>query len=329
MKSFAYNTKWNGLDCVSIGCNGYEATILLYGANMISLKNTIKGYDIIRTPEGKEAFLEAPIVYGIPILFPPNRIEDGKFSFNGKEYNFPINEKLFNNHIHGFLYNKVWKVSKINSTSDYAEVELVYNFNILDESYSYFPHEFDFILKYRLSGMGLEQFIEIKNTGDKAIPVCLGFHSAFNIPYDKNSNSENVKMQISIGDRIEMSDRLLSTGNFLELNKDEKCFSEEGQSTYAFPMDNHYTMEKIKYLGKDVNAAIISDVSLKEKIIYEIGDTFNYWMIWNCNANNNFVCPEPQTCTVNALNSKNPSENGVIILNPGEVYNDKCKIYIG
>lgn len=56
---------------------------VLSGANCISLKNERYRASILREPpEGGE--LDNPYLYGMPILFPVNRIEGGKFEFEGK-----------------------------------------------------------------------------------------------------------------------------------------------------------------------------------------------------------------------------------------------------
>ena len=52
-----------------------------------------------------------PTRSGIPILFPfPNRIRDGRFSWDGKEYRLPINDPSGKNAIHGFACRRPWRV---------------------------------------------------------------------------------------------------------------------------------------------------------------------------------------------------------------------------
>ncbi|NHN34636.1 hypothetical protein G9U52_33245 [Paenibacillus sp. S3N08] len=50
-----------------------------------------------------EAFKEKPRNHGIPVLFPPNRYEDGSFSFNGRMYSFPVNEEKTDRQSHTLL----------------------------------------------------------------------------------------------------------------------------------------------------------------------------------------------------------------------------------
>ena len=52
-----------------------------------------------------------PTRSGIPVLFPfPNRIRDGRFSWDGKDYQLPTNDPSGKNAIHGFVCHKPWRV---------------------------------------------------------------------------------------------------------------------------------------------------------------------------------------------------------------------------
>src|SRR5215813_5149846 len=49
--------------------------------------------------------------YHPPILFPfPNRIRDGRFTWEGKEFHLPLNDPAKKNAIHGFACQRVWRV---------------------------------------------------------------------------------------------------------------------------------------------------------------------------------------------------------------------------
>ena len=61
------------------------------GATCFRLFHERSGREILRFPEDEETFFENVFLYGNPVLFPPNRIRGGKFSFRGREYCFPVN----------------------------------------------------------------------------------------------------------------------------------------------------------------------------------------------------------------------------------------------
>jgi aldose 1-epimerase len=76
------------------------------GGNLASLY--WRDHKITRSFDTVEEWVAPRACYGFPILFPPNRIEDGKFKLNGVEYSLPLNEPLRNNHIHGIPMERVW-----------------------------------------------------------------------------------------------------------------------------------------------------------------------------------------------------------------------------
>ena len=52
-----------------------------------------------------------PTRSGIPILFPfPNRIRDGRFTWDGQDYQLPLNDPSGKNAIHGFVASRPWRV---------------------------------------------------------------------------------------------------------------------------------------------------------------------------------------------------------------------------
>ncbi len=52
-----------------------------------------------------------PTRSGIPILFPfPNRIRAGRFRWEGKDYQLPLNDSVKQNAIHGFACRRPWRV---------------------------------------------------------------------------------------------------------------------------------------------------------------------------------------------------------------------------
>ena len=52
-----------------------------------------------------------PTRSGIPVLFPfPNRIRDGRFTWDGKTYQLPLNDPVQKNAAHGFACRVPWRV---------------------------------------------------------------------------------------------------------------------------------------------------------------------------------------------------------------------------
>jgi len=310
----------------------YSALVLPQrGANLIELKNSKYEADILRHPQDFEAYMKSPALYGIPVLFPPNRIEDGTFEFDGRKYEFPINEASTNNHLHGFLNSVEWDVEEmyVDNGSD-AIVALSYKANPSSYFYKYYPHEFIITIKYVLNNDGLLQEVTIKNTGSLTMPVGLGFHTAINIPFHEGSTKEDYRFRLTVDGRWELNDRMLPTGNKLPLNEIETGFVKDGILPIEHPFDNHYNAAPMKIDNTVKNAAVIEDLKKNTRVVYEVGESYKHWMVYNGLANRkDFICPEPQTWLVNAPNSKLPVEiTGLIALKPDEVWTDTCRIYI-
>ena len=57
------------------------------------------------------------------ILFPfPNRLKNGKYTFEGKNYQFPINEKTKNNALHGFANEQLFSLENMKCSDSKAEI---------------------------------------------------------------------------------------------------------------------------------------------------------------------------------------------------------------
>ena len=83
---------FNGIPAVHFTAGGYEAVMVpSVGANVVKLKHTATGIEILRTPDAEEMenFKERPQIYGLPLLFPPNRIADGPIHSKAGSINTP------------------------------------------------------------------------------------------------------------------------------------------------------------------------------------------------------------------------------------------------
>ena len=86
---------FHGLKGVEFSKGEYTALLIPeMGANLVRLADTRRGIEILRAPAGDEVeeCRRRPHVFGLPILFPPNRIADGQYTFDGRTYRFPITD---------------------------------------------------------------------------------------------------------------------------------------------------------------------------------------------------------------------------------------------
>jgi aldose 1-epimerase len=327
MSNQAFAGEYQGEKAIWLRSGNYEAALLPeIGGNMIAFRDINKGYTILREPSLEEMadFKARPMVHGIPILFPPNRYKDGKFSLNGLQYEFPVNEAKTGNHLHGFFYNIPWEVSDFGTNESESYVIIEQNVNEKHSAYRYFPHTFHFSIRYSLSEFGLKQEVNITNLGEAAMPCMLGFHTALNAPFAVNSTKEDCTFTMTIGERWELDGRMLPTGRYQPLEEGEKAMKGSGSSPYFAEMDNHYTSQP----QHGLNAMILTDAKEKVRLVYDVGTAYKQWMIWNNEANGKYYCPEPQINTVNAPNLNLPAgQIGLLLLNRGDSWTETSRLY--
>ncbi len=190
----------------------YAEIFALRGANPIKLIDRELDADILRSPIKLSDFeTENPYLYGMPILFFPNRISGGKFSYGGREYVFPINEPTTNCSLHGTLHETPFSVVEYTKTSLKCRYRATKN-----APYHSFPHEFTLDLTYSLENGNFVQRAEFKNDSDSEMPVALAFHTTLNIPFAKEGNADSVRAKIALRREFLRDKNYLPTGEILE-----------------------------------------------------------------------------------------------------------------
>lgn len=301
----------------TVKAGGYEAKILPeIGGNLISLK---KGdAELLHQYDTLESIAQKPTWYGLPVLFPPNRIEDGVFTFEGRRYEFPRNEVTRNNSLHGFLQDRPWKLAVVKDSDGESQVCLTFEAREGSDFYPYYPHVFTAQILYTLNHDGLTQEFKLRNDGTGKMPFGLGWHSAFRAALDTT-------IQVSVDSRVVMSERMLPTGDVLALSEEEEKMRTEGLSPFYADLDGHFTS---KPLEGNFHGAVITTPSLGIKTWYEVDSAYKHWMIWNCEREGSFICIEPQNWRVNAPNLPiSEEESGMASLLPGENFVAIAKIW--
>lgn len=324
---YAKQGKYESENAILLKHGSYSAVLLpRIGGNLVSLRDDDRGYRFIREPEGADwtSFLKYPMVHGIPVLFPPNRYDAGAFEFDGRAYSFPINEQLTGNHLHGFVYQSPWEVISFESTNEKSTVTVKLRFDEKHPDFSYFPHQMTLLQTYSLSDNGLTQYFEAVNESAEALPFMLGFHTSLNAPFASGSSVSDLECGLSISDRWELNERMLPTGTALPLDEGEMLLKESKGNPYFTSLDHHYSAS-----DTGTNAMTLHDKRENVTFVYEAGEAYKHWMVYNAAANGKFFCPEPQTGMVNAPNVKLPAETtGLVRLEPGQKWTAVSRMYI-
>ncbi|MFC4099701.1 aldose 1-epimerase [Paenibacillus xanthanilyticus] len=324
----AFEGTYQGERAIYLRAGRYEAALLPeIGANLIAFRDVENGNRFLHEPTEEEfaSFKAKPWIHGIPVLYPPNRFEDGKFPWNGTVYQFPVNETSTGNHLHGFVADTPWEVEDFGQTKTESYVVAALHVTEGHPVYTYLPHRFTIKLRYALGANGLSQHIFVQNEGDSELPCLFAFHTAINAPFVPGGEAKDYRVKLTIGERWELSERMLPTGAYQPLTADEIALRDEGVYPFFGEMDNHYTA--VPQNGR--NRMELTDTKAGVTLVYDVGTSYKQWMIWNNGATEGFFCPEPQINLVNAPHVDLPRDQiGLFSLAPGEIWEETARLYV-
>lgn len=322
---------FHGLQAVEFSKGDYTALLVpSVGANLVRLAHTRLGAEILRTPAADEVetFRSRPQIFGLPILFPPNRIEDGRYTFDGRTYQYPITIEKEHNYHHGILKGQPFAVSKAVETDDEVLIECRYYSNAANDAiFRDFPHEFKCKITYRLSAGGLKQEVMLANRSRTPMPVGVGFHTPMRIPFADGTDADYV-MRVAVGEQVELSGRNLPTGRKLPLSEQFAKLRDGGlRVTGCEAIEAGFTLREIEVDGKPFRGALVENLRTGVCTFYEVDEQTTYWTLWNNGGQVPYCCPEPQSWTTNAPNAADPAAAGFQSVAPGDKWRMKFRLY--
>ena len=283
-------------DIIEIKTGEWSAKInLTRGANCLSLRNKHYGARIIREPENYSN-PENPYTYGMPILFPVNRIEGGAFEFEGRKYVFPINEVRTGCHLHGELHIMPFEVSE--RKDNYQKCR----YSAKSGEYLGFPHSFEITQEYELKENGLFHTVTVTNLSGENMPIFLGFHTTFNTCFTDKSRGENMRVFVDISEEYErnVAVNYLPTGVKPDFDGVSSALLNGSFSPYEMKISRHYRAN-----GK----MSITDLENRLRVVYDNDEKYGFRLIYN-GGDEGYICLEPQTCLANCQNSPFSREEG-------------------
>jgi aldose 1-epimerase len=154
-----------------------------------------------------------PTRSGHPVLFPfPNRLRDGRFTFEGKSYQLPLNESTGKHAIHGFTPRNPWRVvgtdARTGSASITGQCRLSKD---SPESRGYWPADFSLTLTYQLTQDALSVEAGVENPDTGPLPFGLGYHPYFCIPTAPGAGADEMVLTV-IADTVWEAEEGIPTG---------------------------------------------------------------------------------------------------------------------
>jgi aldose 1-epimerase len=168
----------------------------------------------------EEELLSNPLFRG-RILFPFNdRIPSGRYTFEGKEYQLPLNNAEDGSAIHGLVYNKPFTEQGCAFYPDRGEIS--FSFFIQKEDWECYPFSVELTVRYIISESEFSVHYTIENHGYEMAPVALGWHPYFTFKKPVDSLS----LLAGNGEYVAVDRDLNPTGEILSARGCENDFSE-------------------------------------------------------------------------------------------------------
>ena len=270
-----------------------------YGACLLDLR--FKGLSVLDGYKTPEDLVENAWAKSI-VLFPfPNRLRDGRYTHEGKTYQFDINNG--DNAIHGFGKDAPMSVEKVNITDDEASIYCTWQH---DGSHKAYPFRFTFDIKMTLGNSVFEVEMRFQNDDKTTIPVGLGWHPYFIM----SERVEDTSLQMPESQFIAIDDRMLPTG--------------EKQAYHAFD-----TLTRIGDTNLDNGFFITKQTGHADVILESNHGRLHYWQElgkqkWQflqvfTPPHRKSIAIEPMTCNIDAFNN----QDGLVMLEPDSVIDGK------
>lgn len=276
--------------------------------NVIRIYDHVLEREVLRVPDSKEVLLERPVHFGTPILLPPNRIKNGKFTFDGREYTFDLNRPLEGNHIHGVLRTQPWTVTSTKEEDGTISITSFIQTADFPEIQAQYPHALQLEMTYELKGTSLVQKLSILNQGELTAPIGYGLHTWFMI----DGAPEKWNLRVPVSGIWELDEKNIPTERILELG------------TYAQLLDGMNLkgskLDTVFQIGDNPCLAVLSGPGCE--IRYSGGQEFKQWVLFTMGEADQYICLEPYTWVTNAPNIRlSPDITGIRSLPAGETLN--------
>ena len=237
--------------------------------------------------------------YASAILFPfANRMENGKYDYDGKTYQLQINKPEENNAIHGLVYDKPFEVVHISCNKNESAIHVRYVEN--GEPLG-FPFKYMLTASYTLSKNSIELMVEVKNMDEFSFPFTIGWH-----PYFASSNLSECILNIECSKKILVNAQRIPTHETpVEFPKNLPIGNKE--------LDDCFILNTKELCFK----------TAEYKLKFSFSPNENYLQLY-IPPNRRTIAIEPQSGAANNFND----HRGLKILHPHELFETRWKIEV-
>ncbi len=295
--------------------NGEYATILPdFGGNVNQIVLVKNDGELLSVIDGyiTEAEAKQNAGYRSSKLMPfPNRLCDGKYTFDQKKYQCDISRPQEAHAIHGLWHSTKMQVIKLKSTEKKATLHLLHTYKGGDNGY---PFKCTILYKYRLSNKGFRCTTEVLNEGKTPMPFGDGWHPYFKLDSPSIDDLEMITPPVRY---LVNNNRNVPTGelvSFLDFF--------QGASLAQTNLDHGFKLLQSNGKAKTILRNPLTKTAIK--IWQQAGEQqYDYLQIYTPNDRKT-IAIEPMTCAANAFNNN----LGTIIIAPKETWTSKYGVAI-
>lgn len=259
--------------------------------------------------------------HGIPLLFPyPNRIEGGRYTWNGSDYQLPPDRVLYDhtgNAIHGLCLDRPWRIVERSSDAVTGAFQLSID---APDRIAYWPTDAEICVSYRVLGSCLRSEIQVTNPTDQPLPWGFGTHAYFNVPLSAESKASQCSLYVPARKVWELKD-CLPTGS--KTDPPSTARLHEGCSFDGLKVDDIYSDV---FSENGVILCRITDptagITVEQRCSADFRELVVFTPPWSSS-----VCMEPYTCVTNAINLQQQGiDAGWRVLAPRATWNTWIEI---
>jgi aldose 1-epimerase len=290
------------------------------GFNCFSFKARVNGRPV-EALWAEPAFAEGegrPSRSGMPVLFPfAGRIQNGAFSFEGKEYTIKHGAENGPNAIHGFVFNRRWRVV------EYAANRVVGEFQgSIDapETLTEWPSDYRIQIAYTVSDAMLTTDITISNPGKGVLPFTFGLHPYFRVPLGRGDAEQTISTVPA--DSLWVLEDLLPTGEQRPVDE-----ARDFRNGKAFPVTQ---VDDVLTDLTAVNGEIVASVEDRGsgvRLVERFSDDYRFCIVYT-SPNRESIAIEPYTGAPDPFRVQSLGlDPKLILLEPGKTW--KSTVTIG
>jgi aldose 1-epimerase len=285
------------------------------GANLFSY--VFGGVELLYGPKEIKALRGGGA--GIPILYPtPNRVRDGRFSFEGREFKFSDTGKTT---IHGLVLKLGWLseppryVSAPGLGEDGVAVKTWIDFEPGQAHYDRFPIKHRLEVIYTLTSSDVRVRFTVENKDEQKLPFGFALHPYFLVLGDR----EKTVLRVPARMRMEATPDLLPTGKLLPIGKELRGPSAADDRPGLDQALAELALDDVFWGMIPGAAAGYTIVDEGIRVDLQTSEQFTHMVVYTPKGRP-FFCMENQTCSTDAhnLHAKGLVEEAhLLVVEPG------------